>query len=504
MVSRAFEPLVIDGRYHVSRVIGDGALWRVYDAVDVRTRARVVVKRARHAGAITVARFVREVEIGMRLVHPNIVPLLDHGGIGNDDRYLVYAWIDGSTLEARLRDGGPLAWQAATSLAAQIAAALAAAHDIGIVHRDVKPSNIVIDAETKRPMLIDFNAFGEVGVDSADRFSTVGSAVVGTPAYMAPEQLTGQPQSPATDVYGLGMVLYEMLFGASPGGGSFAEIVSRILAGIEIPERADIPDALRQLLGEMLALDPGRRPQMSDVANRALAAAFSGAQRTASIAGPEYIAPTLSVHPAAKNPLSAIGAWTLGPASIPLPEAQPLRTTRPTLASRVVAPAPSRIWLLLGIAVMVLVLLAIPGLLQGIGMIVLGILLGVVITRQLARRGDAMEVDAARLLLGSDDPGKLTSKIVHEIRALMARSTEIDAQLLGATIIMMMNEVDRAEASADRQTALVRATKLFEKLRERLSPWYVRYSKQVGAIPAIVSAALGGVKIWVELRKLRG
>jgi hypothetical protein len=146
----------------------------------------------------------------------------------------------------------------------------------------------------------------------------------------------------------------------------------------------------------------------------------------------------------------------------------------------------------------------IPGVLQGIGLIMLGAIIGVEITRRLARRGAALEVDASRMLLGSNEPGKLRGDVVEEIRLLIARSKEIDARLLGVTIVGMMEEYERAEASADRQTALLRAQELFEKLRAKLAPWYVRHRKELAAVPATMSAVLGCVKIALEVKKMLG
>ncbi|HEX4683005.1 MAG TPA: serine/threonine-protein kinase [Gemmatimonadaceae bacterium] len=493
----SFTPPLIDGRYRITRAIGTGALWRVFEAVDVLTTSRVVVKCLYDSGGMTAARLRREADVFKKLVHPNIVPLRGDGQSESGEPYVVYPWIDGSTLAEGLESSGPMPWRRAAELAADVARALAAAHALQIVHRDVKPSNILLDAASGQAMLTDFGAFGDLRVDSRDRFTTAGGALVGTPAYMAPEQLRGKPQTAAVDVYGLGIVLYEMLVGSPPAAGSFSEIVSRTLKGIEVQPRDDVPDALTGLLREMLNLDADRRPTMLDTAERL-----------------ELIAQTTAVIPipAPWGPL-APSASSERPAS---------RAAGALAVSRAAVPSPVRAWIL-GVSIAVIVAIGfaafvlttrlgapnpavswIPGVLEGIGLIALGIVVGVVIARRLARRGHSLEMDASRLLLGSSDPGHLRADIVAEIHVLIARSNEIDAHLLGATVIAMIEEVERAEASSDRQTALIRATELFEKLRARLSPWYVRHRKELAAVPAGASSVLGAVKIVLEIRKMMG
>jgi hypothetical protein len=322
---------------------------------------------------------------------------------------------------------------------------------------------------------------------------------------MAPEQFLGRTLTPATDIYALGVTTYEMLFGTPPNAGSLLEIASRVFAGVDVPSDPAIPSTIGALLREMLSVDPDKRPSSSEVARRLrefIGRVSAGArvdQEALGVTG-EMVAPGAAPASAPPAPVRA------APAPAPTPPA-PVPSPAPPRAHR-----RQPFWALgAGLGVMLLVVAGLlvtgspgwlSGVLEGIALIAIGMLVGVWITRRLARRANVLEIDATRMLHGSDDPGHLRADVVVEIRAFIARSKEIDERLLGVTIVGMMEEYERAEASADRQAALLSAVELFEKLRTRLSPWYVRYRRQLAAIPATASTVLGCVKIALELRKI--
>ncbi len=215
------------GRYDLVRAIGGGSFGTVYEAVDSDLKRRVAIKLPRHAldsRPEERARFVREAQNLARLSHPAIVPVLD-AGWSDGLFYIVCSLVEGPTLADRLRDG-PLAPRAAAQIIATVADALDHAHRQGIVHRDVKPSNILFDAEGS-PWLTDF---GLAGRRDAEATLTVEGQLLGTPAYMAPEQAAGGAHQldGRADVYSLGAVLYECLTGQLPFLGSPSAIFDQI------------------------------------------------------------------------------------------------------------------------------------------------------------------------------------------------------------------------------------------------------------------------------------
>ncbi len=247
------------GPYRIEAQIGSGGMGTVYRAVDTRLGRVVAIKIAAARYSV---RFQFEAHAISTLNHPHICTLYDVG-----TNYLVMEFIEGSTLAAEIKKG-PLVPEIAARYGAQIAGALAEAHSLGIVHRDLKPSNIMLTKHGVK--VLDFGlakVLSETGITETD-------AVMGTPAYMAPEQVDRQEPSFATDLFALGLVLYEMAVGKLPfPGTSLGQMLS---SGAHPPmpapsrERAGVPPSLDALVSKLLEKDPAKRPQSASEVAREL------------------------------------------------------------------------------------------------------------------------------------------------------------------------------------------------------------------------------------------
>jgi serine/threonine-protein kinase len=254
---------LVYGRYRVEAQIGVGGMGTVHRAHDPELGRTVAIKVPRMEGtgpgrADYVARFLREARSAATVRHPNVCPIYD---VGEQDGipYVVLAYVEGSSLAQRLRAGGRFEGPAeAVVLARQLAEGLAAVHAHGLVHRDVKPANVLIDSRST-PLLTDFG----LARSSGEARLTQTGVIAGTPAYMSPEQARGEEVGPASDLYSLGIVLYEMLVGTVPhAGGPVSVMLHKILHGKPLPltrARPDIDPALAALVERALAREPEDR-----------------------------------------------------------------------------------------------------------------------------------------------------------------------------------------------------------------------------------------------------
>ncbi|HYU34019.1 MAG TPA: tetratricopeptide repeat-containing serine/threonine-protein kinase [Thermoanaerobaculia bacterium] len=228
-------------RYRIVRFIARGGMGEVYEVEDLELRERVALKTVRPEVAhdeMAIERFKREIQLARRVTHPNVCRIFDvshHRPDGNAAGviFLTMELLQGETLAERLRRTGPLPPHAALPIVRQVSDALNAAHQVGVVHRDLKPGNVIL-AEGRggvRAVVTDFGlARREKGEDAQGLTLTGAAGVVGTPAYLAPEQVEGKPATPAVDIYALGIVLYEMLTGTVPflGDSALSTAVKRL------------------------------------------------------------------------------------------------------------------------------------------------------------------------------------------------------------------------------------------------------------------------------------
>jgi tetratricopeptide (TPR) repeat protein len=215
---------VLAGRYTLERELGRGGMATVFLAHDQRHRRPVAVKvlRPQIAAYLGADRFLREIEIAARLTHPHILPLHDSGESG-EQLYYVMPFVEGESLRERLAREGPLPLEKALRITCEVADALAYAHAQGIVHRDIKPGNILLEAG--HAVVADFGiarALSSAGVQDM----TTSGLIVGTPVYMSPEQASGSRVDGRSDLYSLGCVLYEMLTGSPPFSGATPQAVT--------------------------------------------------------------------------------------------------------------------------------------------------------------------------------------------------------------------------------------------------------------------------------------
>jgi serine/threonine protein kinase len=237
--------------YTIVDEIGSGGMATVYRAIDIRLQRTVAIKVLhRHRCRETAAadRFMREARSAAKIDHPNVVRIYEHGTIG-DLHYIVMEYVPGSTVERILSEHGTLPADTAMQIMRQIAEALAQAHTLGIIHRDVKPANILLHQQG-RAMLSDFGLAHHL----PDPRLTTDDAVAGTPVFMSPEQISGRPIGPATDVYSWAICFCTLITGKLPyRSQEFSEVIGEIRRGAVVFDDArldglsgPVPDILRQ------------------------------------------------------------------------------------------------------------------------------------------------------------------------------------------------------------------------------------------------------------------
>src|SRR2546422_3596248 len=262
---------LFDGRYRILRKLGTGGMANVYLAEDEVLGRRVAIKilNDRHAGDDQfVERFRREAKNAASLSHPNIVSIYDRGE-AEGTYYIAMEYLDGRSLKELIVARGPAPIHLAVDYARQILAAIRFAHRHGIVHRDIKPHNVLVGPEG-RLKVTDFG----IARSGASQMTEVGS-IIGTAQYLSPEQAQGSPVDQTSDLYSVGVVLYELLTGEVPfTGDTPLEIAMKHLSEVPKPPselRPDVPADLDLVVLRALAKDPEDRYQTAEEMNADLA-----------------------------------------------------------------------------------------------------------------------------------------------------------------------------------------------------------------------------------------
>jgi serine/threonine-protein kinase len=270
--------MVLGGRFEIAEPLGEGGMGVVYAGVDRETRARVAVKvvQARSSSQLdALHRFLREASTAAAVTHPAIVRVL-HVDVSEDGMlFQAQELVDGATLQSELEEGRPWAPPKVARLGSVLCGALAAAHARGIVHRDVKPSNVMLTTAPPGLKLLDFGIakLFEPPRPSEPHRATVSGTILGTPAYMAPEQVEGTHElTPAADVYAVGVVLFVLLAGRHPFDEKTPWGIAYSHMCVEAPDvrtlSSDVPPDLAGLVAACLRKDPAARPTSADLAKK--------------------------------------------------------------------------------------------------------------------------------------------------------------------------------------------------------------------------------------------
>jgi serine/threonine protein kinase/alpha-tubulin suppressor-like RCC1 family protein len=349
VTSKPRTPTALKGEYEILRELGRGGTSVVYLARETATGDEVAIKQIRAKyieDEEAVARFEREARFVAQLSHPNIIPVrrvvdLKRGGVA-----LVMDHVPGRTLRDLIRETGPLPPDRAEQITRDVAAALGVAHGVGIVHRDVKPENIFVD-DSGRAMLADF---GLARAMDGDTQLTMAGVAIGTPAYMAPEQIDGNDLDARGDIYSLGLVAWEMLTGKRPWEGETLYAILYRQKYEQLPDvremRPNVPDRLADAIA--VAIEKNRDLRWQDVS--ALVAALDhGSAAVERRATPRTPVSTETVRfarpvtppantPPAVTPVTALTAATPARAVSPITSVTPVSSVTP-LTAPIAAPS---------------------------------------------------------------------------------------------------------------------------------------------------------------------
>jgi serine/threonine protein kinase len=343
--------LILD-KYRLDSLIARGGMGAIYAGTHIELDRLVAVKLLLpnfNADGQALERFRREARAAARIKHPNIVDIYDYGVLPEGEAYIVMELAQGETLHEHLKRVGRLPIAGAITIARQLAEGMDAAHRNGIVHRDLKPSNIILTKEASGGLRVKIVDFGIAKItqqlSAEDATLTAAGMLVGTPRYMSPEQCSDDPVDARSDIYSLGIILYEMLAGHAPfeGDTPVALAIKRIN---ETPppiaeQRSDVPPALAALVEQTLATDPAGRPQTALDVARSLAQLGSARNQAAQTQPVEKMAePVTAVKPPSSS--SDAGVRAARPIVVNLAEetqVRPRRTWSPALTYAALAVA---------------------------------------------------------------------------------------------------------------------------------------------------------------------
>lgn len=464
---------VILDRYQIREQLGRGSFGTVYVADDLRALRRVVVKLSDFAGDETTRQaFFRETEVLAKVNDPHIVSLYDYGMTDEGYGYIVRQYVAGKTVSELLHEQGALEVGYSVGVAISVLEGLRQLHRADIIHRDIKPNNIIVPRGPDSAMLLDFGIVGKLQSSG----ETMVGEFFGTPYYMSPEQLEAKPQSSKSDIYSLGATLYEMIYGTPAfTGQSLSSVVYAKFAGqVKFPTDRNLPESLVSFIRRSLSVKPEARPQSAESAIEELQKILNAYESVP--------------HP---QPPPAPVVDTVSDE-----RGQPWLAALVAIAAVVLAILGTWIWFRWGTRYQVL------GIVIGVLYALSGIAVAMLLRELIRNRRDEVEIRSGNLLLASRSRIDLSASLALDVNNLIAKVRKIDDRILAASLAIMVSEFQSASEGQMRQAAIMNVVQLLEKLTKNLSPWYVKYEKLLAFSVSAVGIVSGLTTVATTILKM--